>query len=147
VAHGGAFDAPSVELEELARWFSVAWQILSELAHEETGSSPVRIWPHHFDTAFLLPISGGDGSRSIGVGMSPGDQSYAEPYWYVTPWPYPSDSQGLSLEGGGAWHEQGWFGAVLRASSLAGDDPGAQKRRVNAFLRSALSASRKLLSR
>jgi hypothetical protein len=146
VAQGRAFDAPAIELEELARWFSDAWQILTELAGEAPDAPSVRIWPHHFDTAFLLPLSGDDGSRSIGVGMSPGDRSYAEPYWYVTPWPYPTDSQGLLLDGGGTWHDQGWFGAVLRASSLAGDDEGTRRRRVNAFLRSAMSACRKLLS-
>jgi hypothetical protein len=144
VAHGRAFDDPPEALEEIARWFADAWRILSRLASEVADSAPVRIWPHHFDTAFLHPLPG-DGSRSIGVGMSPGDNSYDEPYWYVTPWPYPKSSQNLPLDGGGSWHEQGWLGAVLRATTLAIDEPEVQERRVDAFLRSAFAACRTLL--
>src|SRR5262249_16556045 len=51
VAHGRVFDTPTIELEELARWFGNAWQILSALAREAEESPSVRIWPHHFDTA------------------------------------------------------------------------------------------------
>jgi hypothetical protein len=130
--------------EALARWFSDAWRILSLLSAETPGRPPLRIWPHHFDTAFLIALSGaGESSVSIGVGMSPGDASYDEPYWYVTPWPYPQGSQGLRLEGGGAWHEQGWFGAVLRASTLATDDEPTGS--TEQFLRSGIAACRRLL--
>ena len=77
-------------------------------------------------------------AKSVGVGMTPGDESYPEPYLYVTPWPYPDAETlpGLAL---GTWHTTGWTGAVLRASEAlnGGEDP---ERRVRAFLEGAVAA-------
>ena len=46
-------------------------------------------WPHHFDIATLVKLEDGQpaNARSIGVGVSPGDEYYAQPYVYVSPWP------------------------------------------------------------
>ena len=40
----------------------------------------------------------------IGVGLSPGDTYYAEPYWYVSPYPYPGLEDLPVLDGSGFWH-------------------------------------------
>lgn len=84
---------------------------------------------------------------TIGIGLSPGDATYAEPYWYVTPWPYPDEPLLSALDGGGEWHRTGWLGAVLTGSKIAAE-PSAegQARLVNAFLGSAVDACRALLS-
>ncbi len=75
--------------------------------------------------------------------MSPGDGSYDEPYWYVTPWPYPAPANLTELTGGGIWHTEGWVGALLTASQLSQDEKQPEK--LAAFLDSAISASRVLL--
>ncbi len=114
---GGPLVAPPREAREaLGRWFSVADALLRGL---DVGvPTPVYGWPHHFDVALLHVIEGqGEAMRSVGVGLSPGDQSYAEPYVYVTPWPYPEAAL-PPLPAGGRWHTEGWTGAVLRASEL-----------------------------
>jgi hypothetical protein len=102
----------------------------------------VRCWPHHFDIATLLPgpaAGGGAQQRTIGVGLSPGDASYGEPYWYVTPWPYPPPPEQLpALPGGGAWHRRGWFGAVLTATAALRPPTAAERARgVSAFIAAA----------
>lgn len=94
-------------------------------------ATPVRCWPHHFDIATLISLGG---ERTIGIGMSPGDGSYAEPYWYVTPWPYPKGD--LPSLKHGRWHREGWTGAVLLARE---GDP-------KPFLDEAHAASRSLMS-
>ncbi len=74
-------------LEELARWYSNSNSMLQAVAVSEQGASDVECWPHHFDIATLIQPddeSVGALARSIGVGMSPGDGSYADPYFYVT---------------------------------------------------------------
>jgi hypothetical protein len=78
--------------------------------------------------------------------MSPGDESYREPYFYVSPWPYPSERSGPALAGGGHWHTEGFFAAVLPGTELirAGDDQAAA---LVAFVRSAVAASRTLAGR
>jgi hypothetical protein len=128
---------------ELARWYATADAMLRELVRATPGASPVRCWPHHLDIATLLPgPAAGDGAaaRTIGVGLSPGDASYAEPYWYVTPWPYPPAPPQLpALPGGASWHRQGWFGAVLPATAaLRPAAPVARARGVSEFMAAAV---------
>ena len=149
VASGATFEAPDKStLEELARWYSNADALLRQLVERTGGASPVKCWPHRFDIATLITLDEGqpgEAARSIGVGMTPGDGSYAEPYWYVTPWPYPENPELPKLEGGGAWHEEGWIGAVLTGSSLSQGEPEAQGAQVEAFIDSAVAACRGLL--
>ena len=92
-------------LKSLGVWYSTAHNALTGLidltdhsSMKMTGAPVVRCWPHHFDMATLFNL-GED--RSIGVGFSPGDESYDEPYFYCTPWP-PPDQTGMTV----IWH--GW---------------------------------------
>lgn len=122
-AHDQALDA-------LAAWFGLAHEGLSKVAEELDGqASPVRCWPHHFDIATLVSLEEGDPetARSVGIGMSPGDESIAEPYFYVNPWPA-LDAEGLPpLPEPGHWHVEGWVGAVAPATDiLALSDPRGQ---------------------
>jgi hypothetical protein len=117
LARGAHFIGPEPELGELARWYDLGLEVLSRAPH----TSEIRIWPHHFDMGALL----GD----FGIGLSPGDRYYAEPYFYVT---RPDRPQ--QLAGGGFWRTEGWTGAVLLASAIA-EDP----QRAHAFLASALA--------
>jgi hypothetical protein len=144
VGDGAPFEVEPEALAELSSWYANASRLLADVARA-TGASPVRCWPHHFDIATLLRLGEGSGeeARSIGVGLSPGDGSYAEPYWYVTPWPYPKEKEVPSLALG-HWHTTGWFGAVLTASEL-GADPAAQESITRSFVQSAIAASRQLL--
>lgn len=148
VARGQAFVEARPEHIELASWYRSAHQILASIVRDEPRATPVRCWPHHFDIATLIQIDPphlGEGARSIGVGMSPGDASYAEPYWYVTPWPYPSRDQ-LSGLPAGTWHRQGWTGTVLTATEIVRQASAAdQTRLVSNFIGAALSKGHALL--
>jgi hypothetical protein len=107
---------------------------------EFSEASSVRCWPHHFDIAILLTVAPG---KTVGLGLSPGDSSYAEPYWYVTPYPYPKNPELPPLPEGGRWHTEGFFAAVLRGSDLLAGDPGTQRQRSESFLRAALQVCRR----
>jgi hypothetical protein len=144
-ADGKPFGPPDhAALAELGRWFAFANDRLRDVVASTPAASPVRCWPHHFDIATLIRLDGTgapqETARTIGVGMSPGDGSYAEPYWYVTPWPYPKSGAPAALPAG-HWHITGWFGAVLTAAELgiAIGDAGAGPR-VATFLSAAISA-------
>jgi hypothetical protein len=102
--------------------------------------------PHHFDIASVVSLdgtSGGLAARSVGVGLSPGDESYPEPYFYVSPWPYPATRKGPALPAGAHWHTEGFFAAVLTGSKLVdtGDNQGEV---LVGFLRAAVDAAREL---
>ncbi len=148
-AHGGRLNGAPPDLEELARWYANAHRVLQSLSQAVPEASPVRCWPHHFDVAVLMQYEADvdpEDARSIGVGCSPGDGSYAEPYWYVLPWPAPDPTRLPPLDGAGRWHTEGWVGAVLRGSDVVDAVSAAdQAKRVTAFANDAVAASRRVL--
>jgi len=151
VAAGRRFGgAPTAALVEVARWYGNAALALAELAAATPGASVPRCWPHHFDLATLValePDAPAEEAPAIGVGLAPADASVDEPYVYVNPWPPPAASPLPTLEGGGEWYRDDFFGALLRASRLLEAGPGGQRGRLELFLRSAVAAARRLLGR
>ena len=143
VASGAVFSVGvGAELRELADYWSNAAGLITALAQTVDGAGPVRTWPHHFDIATLIQLPGA-GRRTIGVGQSPGDDSYAEPYWYVGPYPYPPVAALPPLAGSGHWHTEGWVGAALPASDYV--SASDQRSHVTIFIDSAVAACRTLL--
>jgi hypothetical protein len=136
VARGEAFADvdPALRLF-LRRWFSTANRLFTMIASADRRASPVRCWPHHFDIATLIQL---DPERSVGVGLSPGDATYGEPYFYVTPWPHPPADRSLAPLARGHWHREGWTGAVLEAKDVA-DDPESSA--IAPWLADAVSAA------
>ena len=132
------------EFAELERYWLNATLVLEEVVRREPSASRVLLWPHHFDIATLiaLPPSETASSPRIGVGHSPGDEWYAEPYWYVSPHP-PGEPSRPPLELG-FWHTNGWVGAVLKASDYVAADAVGQHRRVTTFAKSAIHGCRAL---
>jgi nitrite reductase/ring-hydroxylating ferredoxin subunit/multimeric flavodoxin WrbA len=126
-------------LAELGRYYANAAIAFAPRA----GGRPVRVWPHHFDIALLA--DGPSPGQTIGVGLSPGDASSSDPYWYVTPWPYPPTDGLPALAGNGAWNVEGWVGARLPAPRVRGEAP-EQRKQVEVFLDSAIAACRSLLA-
>jgi hypothetical protein len=137
------FTAPRDALAELARWYANADAELGVLALRTPGAGPVLCWPHHFDIATLIEIDGS--AKTIGVGVSPGDEAIPEPYAYVNHFPPRADRKLPPLDAG-AWNTRGWLGALLRGGEIvAAGDARAQRDLLRRFFASALEASRKLL--
>lgn len=126
------YDFDGTELSALGRWFQLGFDVLSKvveaLGHIAVAEPSVRCWPHHYDvgTLLLLDDEGPETARSIGIGLSPGDGSYTEPYFYCSPWPVP-DLAGLGAAPDGLqWHTDGFVSLVATASALRSvDDPSA----------------------
>jgi hypothetical protein len=133
--------------QELTDYYANTHRLLQEIVDATEDASPIHVWPHHFDMAILIMLPGKKGGEpmTIGIGMSPGDKSYDEPYWYVSPYPYPDMANLPALGGHGFWHTEHWVGAVLIASMLTQDSAEAQEEQVRAFLQSALEASKALM--
>ena len=112
------------ELGELSRWFGGAAEVLEEfagrLAGLRPGPGPLLCWPHHFDMATLVRLDAraGETARSVGVGVSPGDEFYAQPYVYVSPWPRLDGGNLPALPPPGHWHTEGFFGAVATGEEI-----------------------------
>lgn len=151
VAAGGAYSSAvcAAEFSELARWFAAGHEILTELkpvfAPTGPSPSPARCWPHHFDMATTLRLAGGDleTAPSIGIGMSPGDDFYAQPYFYVSPWPGPVVEVLPAAPGLGHWHTKGFIGLVITGEALL---VHSDRRAAAAdFVAAAVTTSRRLL--
>lgn len=93
---------------------------------EET--SPIQLWPHHFDMSMLwLPgpkIPGQDpdneeyADMQMNFGFTFGDDLIAEPYFYVTAYPLPEEFPSQPLPTGTIWQSEGFSGAVLHYAYL-----------------------------
>lgn len=121
------FARPAEEVPHFATlslWFAAAADVLEELRKKyrryRPGPGPVRCWPHHFDIAFLVALEEGppESARSIGIGVSPGDGYYAQPYLYVSPYPRPDTEDLPALPRGGRWHTKDFFGAVATGMDI-----------------------------
>ncbi len=148
IAQGATFAIKEDQAAELGRYYGNAALLLQAVSVLGAQASPLRVWPHHFDMATLVSLdaAGGEQGRSIGVGFSPGDASYAEPYFYVTPWPYPASAALPALKVG-RWHTADWVGAILTASDLLSDSHASkQQARAQQFLDQAIAASHQLLT-
>jgi hypothetical protein len=134
------------ERAELARWFGNGEVLLSALMRHAKSVSELRCWPHHFDLGGLSVVStdtDGELAQSIGFGLSPGDESYPEPYWYVSPWPAPAPA---ALPGKLRWHTEGFTSAVLTGGEIAClSGTREQAEHVESFLERAVSACEQLL--
>jgi Family of unknown function (DUF5996) len=114
--------------------------VASALAEFRAGikeeTSPIQLWPHHFDLAMLwLPgdeVPGQDpadeeqSDQQMNFGFTFGDHGTAEPYFYVTAYPEPDGLPAITLPDGARWHHEDFSGAVLHYRTLVGQsDPRA----------------------
>ena len=135
---GQPFDhASDGTLDELASWYANASLILENTRRRIDGAEPVRCWPHHFDIATLVRLPRVGALRTIGIGLSPGDDGCPEPYYYVSPDPMPQmRPRPLSI---GSWHTEGWWGGALVGSEIVKHRAsGEQAGLVTRFIQDAI---------
>jgi len=151
IAKGAPYDAirSADALTELAAWFSNAEILLAKIQRHLTGrklaTSPVCCWPHHFDLATLttLPKHTADATGYVGIGLSPGDEYYAEPYFYVSVYPKPDPAMLPTLPMFGHWHTHEFMAAVVPAHKIVA--ARNQESETTEFLHCAVDAALKIL--
>ncbi|MEM1139447.1 MAG: hypothetical protein AAGH45_06145, partial [Pseudomonadota bacterium] len=118
----------AAELNELSRYADNAELMLNNAAdhasHLEPGPSPVRIWPHHFDTAIYIQLttSTAEDAPGIGAGLAVPDALYGEFYFYTYPWPRREIAGLPPLTCSGHYQRDGFFGASLPMSLVIEQD-------------------------
>ncbi len=133
---------------ELSNHFANANLLLKSIASQNSAASEVRCWPHHFDIGILITVEENenpDKMKSVGVGFSPGDDNYDEPYYYVSPWPYPHHSllKNSDLPSGGKWHITGFVSAILTVSNF--QSAQNQQKCIKDFLSKAIDVSKTII--
>ena len=146
---GAPFDAADSEaFAEMGSLFANADLVLSGWAHGRPQMPRVRCWPHHFDIAALVAFETdavGEASRSVGVGLVPGDEVIHGPYLYMSPWPPPAQASLPELPYPGRWHREGWCGAVLELEAIAALEAGEQRATVERFVHTAAAYGEQLV--
>jgi hypothetical protein len=136
---------------ELAAWFNNAGLSLGSVHRQmiarKWAASPVRCWPHHFDLATLttLPARNADATGYVGVGLSPGDEYYDEPYFYVSVYPEPDPQVLPTLPMLGHWHGRDFMAAVATAQRIVATKN--QQAETDDFLKAAIDGVIKVLMR
>lgn len=151
-ARPGAYDATAV---------SHFWHALSQIdaifktfRHGFRGeSSPVQLWPHHFDLALLWfsgrlvpgqdPTNEEYADEQMNFGFSTGDAGIPEPYFYATAYPTPAGWTAAPLPAGARWHASSFTGAVLPYRVLTETADPTQT--LLAFLRTTHEAGKALM--
>lgn len=98
--------------------------VINEISGKFDQAAPVRVWPHHFDTGSLIPVSYNDSGeiiKSIGMGWAMPDNMVNEPYYYLSFWSEePIEGveklESLNL---GRWMMPDWNGAILTHSVIS----------------------------
>ncbi len=102
---------------------------------EET--SPIQLWPHHFDLSLLWlpgdkiadqdPANEEYADKQMNFGFTFGDEGIAEPYFYITAYPLPGALLDTQLPAGTSWQSEGFSGAVLTYRALIenSDEPNS----------------------
>ena len=111
---------------QVLRSVATAMETFRAGIREET--SPIQLWPHHFDLSMIwLPgekIPGQDpadeeySDKQMNFGFAFGDDGIPEPYFYVTAYPTPDAMAATSLPAGSEWKTDGFNGAVLTYQTL-----------------------------
>ena len=138
------------------------WRVLPQIdvalkrlkSEHRRESSPVQIWPHHFDLAVLLltgrqvpgtdPQDAESADEQMNFGFTTGDSSVPEPYFYATAYPPPDGFTATKLPEGAYWHTHGWTGAALRYEMLRSMRHPAD--RLLEFYRAARDAGFRLMA-
>lgn len=102
-----------------------------------SGTSPVQFWPHHFDLAMswfsgrLVPgVDPKDeeaAEEQMTFGFSTGDETIADPYFYITAYPPVAELAQIALPPGSSWNARHWQGAVMTYEFLTGVDRPEEK--------------------
>lgn len=153
VAQGAAYDPISNVngFVELGHWLSNGWSALTDLQQHLAANgfavTPIRCWPHSFRMSFLISLGQGQENQvgRIQVGLCPGNELAAEPYFYVSPRPALAAENLPDFVDIGQWQVNGTVDAVAPASHFVGDE--MQAIYVRRFLNEAVNVGLERLTR
>ncbi len=107
----------ATNLAELLQLRILAQSTLEETLKECNLESPIRVWPHHFDSGAYSSL---DKDIAIGFGLAVPDTMCTEHYFYVSGYKGHDalNTEGFSALSNGEWKNDGFKGAILPATRI-----------------------------
>ena len=100
-------------------------------------TSPVQLWPHHFDLSLVWfsgrnapgvdPADVENAQEQMAFGFSTGDEGIPDAYIYATAYPFPDGLTAAPLPAPARWHTQGWQGALVHYNELVAHSDAADR--------------------
>lgn len=116
-------------------------------------TSPVQLWPHHFDLSLVWfsgnlvpgvdPADEEYADEQMAFGFSTGDEAIPEPYFYITAYPWPEEISQATLPAPATWYTESWRGALLLYKDVVAAPDPAQLLRD--YLHAAYAAGSELM--
>ncbi len=133
--------AQSETYAEVLWWMDARFRKL-KTEFSEGVTSPILLYPHHFDLALAwFPF---DDERQLSIGWSTGDETINESYVYLSAYPEPPGLKEIELPEGAYWHSNGFSGAVLPYAALQSSKQPLEL--FDNFSSPTLTVARKLFS-
>ena len=121
--------------------------LVADVAGDAARAPAVRCWPHHYDLAVLVELdataaesdsaSEDNSARSIGTGLSPGDEHYDEPYFYCSAYPTPTEPP--DAPPAWHWHTDGFTSMICPVRRLIPDLDDASLNAATGAVHAALA--------
>ncbi|WP_298900275.1 hypothetical protein [uncultured Psychroserpens sp.] len=105
------------ELNHLIKNRDLAQYVISNVLEANHYKSPIRIWPHHFDTGAFINVTE---KRSIGLGMATPDTIINDYYFYISGYNghQPIDVTITNSSTKKTYYNDGWQGFAMSISEL-----------------------------
>jgi len=112
----------SGKLKELLQLRILGQGVIEKIDKRYALDTPIRVWPHHFDTGIYCPLPKSD--MKIGLGLAIPDSVCDQHYFYITGYKndkviQTTDLQKLSL---GEWKSGNYTGAILNTNGIMESD-------------------------
>ncbi len=103
-------------LAELLQLRILAQSTFEETLESNQLESPIRVWPHHFDSGAYASLNG---NSAVGFGLAIPDSLSNEHYFYISGYKGQAaiPTSGFSLLSKGEWKNNGFTGAILSAET------------------------------
>ncbi len=145
VQQGDPFQISSKRaLTEFSKFYHNTYVTLRKIKEKHEGAE-IYIWPNRFDISLEITLKEtGDYETNtrIAYGMSPGDKTFENPYFYVSTWPNVDTEKCSKLSSNAIWMSEDWTGAVLLSKHIY---EGSQQEKLERFYQESSEQLVKLL--
>lgn len=110
---------------ELSKIYHNTYVTLREIKHTYDSEALIAVRPKTFNMVLTIVLKNSGSHETdtrIVFGMSPGDEFFENPYFFVITWPHVDTASFGKMKSNGIWVSEEWTGAVLLSKHLYDGD-------------------------